>query len=254
MALRDVNLTRLGQRLVLANLVLSVLFVAWAVGLATNQIPWNTPKGAPVPGLVEELTREITRLGAARDAADARTAVASTELQRLEAQRPVNQTFYANMLRSARQGDVASINPPVQQLQLQGSDVIAKASGRAVEINGQPALSRAGYEKAIQDTLQEIQKAQAEVTRLVAETQKLTVLVNGTKPRDQAVTAEEKGLRVLLAEQEELAKALRLEQQYILSPITYYTLQTEQLRQRQTALASRLAEIRSAAAALGVRP
>src|SRR5262249_51631142 len=118
-----------------------------------------------------------------------------------------------------------------------------------------PALSEAGYRQAIQDTLQKIQQAQAEVQQLSEEEKKLTLQVTGTKPPGLGVTAEEKGLRVQLAELNGLIANVRLEQQYLRSPLTYFTLQTEQLRRRQAALAARVDELgKATTTALGRRP
>src|SRR5436305_6142537 len=107
-------MTNLGKALVLFNLVLSLMFVAWGVGLVTNQVPWKTPAsgdGARIQGMVEELQREIQRLSPAQVAGDARWADAYVELQRLEKQRPDNEHFYVDLLRSVRQGDVPDITP-----------------------------------------------------------------------------------------------------------------------------------------------
>jgi len=69
-------------------------------------------------------------------------------------------------------------------------------------------------------------------------------------PREQlAPTLAEKGLRVQIREQQEMAHNLRLEVQFLRSPLTYYTLQRDQLRQRQAALTSRLGELGAATTA-----
>ena len=248
------DMTKLGKSLVLANLVLSLVFVAWAIGLVSNAVPWTAPQGSGVQGMVEELKREIDRLVPAQQAADARWASAYTELLAVEKQRPDNQRYYADMLRSARQGGVAAVNPPVQALRFQNNMlVMERRGGPPLTLNDKPALPQAGYAKASDDALKAIQQAQAEEKQITADTEKLTTQINGTKPRDQAVNAAEKGLRVLLAEQEEMIKALHLEGQYLYSPLTYTTLQTAQLRQRQAQLAARLDELNRGGPAAGRR-
>jgi chromosome segregation ATPase len=241
-------MTKLGKALVLFNLVLSVVFVAWGIGLVTNQVPWSTPQstdGIRVQGMVKALEDEVKRLTPGQQAADARWADAYVELQQLENQRPTNQRYYLDLLNSVRHGGVQGIDPPVQQLAFQGNQLVLKRTGRnPLEINGQRlSMSVDEYMRAIDDKMKQIQQAQDEVKNLNAETEKLTVLINGTKPRDQAVTAAEKGLRVQLAELEEMIKGLQLEEQYLRSPLTYLTLQTDQLRRRQAALAARLDEL-----------
>ena len=64
-------MTKLGKWLVLINVALSLVFLAWAVGLYSNHINWATPPsdgGQRVQGMVDELKDQITRL-----AADGRT-------------------------------------------------------------------------------------------------------------------------------------------------------------------------------------
>jgi peptidoglycan hydrolase CwlO-like protein len=123
-----------------------------------------------------------------------------------------------------------------------------------IATTGETALSIAGYHQKIQQTLDEIQKAQAEIARLMAETKALTEQVKGVPPANAtAPTPAEKGLRVQVQEQQDLVKSLQLEQQYLRSPLTYFTLQRDQLRQRQAALAARLEELKGAPAAVGKR-
>ena len=55
-----------------------------------------------------------------------------------------------------------------------------KRTGPPYQIDGQPALSQAGYQKAIQDRLQEITDAEAAVKQLVEETKALTLQIDGT--------------------------------------------------------------------------
>jgi septal ring factor EnvC (AmiA/AmiB activator) len=247
-------MTQTAKTLVFVNLVLSVVFLAWAVGLLTNQVPWHNPpadEGPKVQGLVSALQDEIKRLVTARDSADLRWGDATVEVQQVEKRRADAQRYYADLLTSVRQGTVADIKPPVQQLAYAGSAVdISKRSGRPpVTINGENALSIAGYHQKIKQTLDEIDTNQQQVKDLIDQTQKLTDQINGTKPRPAALTAEEKGLRVQLMEQQELVHSLQLEQQYLRSPLTYYLLQREQLRQRQAALSARLDELKGGRAA-----
>src|SRR5438094_1159144 len=169
------RMTTTAKVLVFVNLVLSVVFVAWAAGLLTNQVPWHTPpagEGPKVQGMVATLQDEIRRLTAARDSADQRWGDAYVELQAVEKQRADAQKYEADLLQSARQGDVRDISPPVQQLVFNGPQLdITKRTGRpAVTIFGENALSVAGYHQKIQQTLDEIDKAQQEVARLDAET------------------------------------------------------------------------------------
>src|SRR5439155_8533547 len=112
------NMTKLGKWLVFINLTLSLLFLAWAIGLYTNQVHWNTPPsdgGQKVQGMVKELQDEINQLANARTSAEERWNSGTVLVRALETERPQRNTYYATLLRSARFGDVAQIKPPVQQ-------------------------------------------------------------------------------------------------------------------------------------------
>ena len=242
-------MTQTAKTLVFVNLVLSVVFVAWAVGLVTNQVPWHTPPagdGPKVEGMVAQLQAQIKRLAEARTSADQRWGEAYVQVVGAEQQRAEAQKYYADLLRSVRTGDVPDIKPPVQQLVFNGPALdIRKRTGRpAVTINGEDAMSIAGYHAKIQQTLTGIQSAQTEITALLAETDGLTKQINGFPPRR---TLAEKGLRVQIRERQELIHALQLEEQYLRSPLTYFMLQRDQLLKRQAALVARLGEMKGTA-------
>ncbi len=249
-------MTQTAKTLVFVNLVLSVIFVAWAVGLVTNQVPWNNPPagdGPKVEGFIAQLQAQSKRLVDARNSADQQWGNAYVELTGAEKQRAEAQKYYADLLRSVRDGDVPDIKPPVQQLEFgPNNTLVLKRNGRPpVTINGENALSIAGYHSKIQQTLGEIQTAQTEIARLVAEMDTLTKQINGVPPGDpKAPTLAEKGLRVQIREQQELVHSLQLEEQYLRSPLTYFMLQRDQLQRRQAALTARLAELKAAPAAV----
>jgi hypothetical protein len=248
-------MTQTAKTLVFVNLVLSVVFVAWAVGLVTNQVPWHTPPagdGPKVEGMVAQLKSQIDKLTAARNSADPRWGEAYVQLVGAERQRADAQKYYAELLRSVRTGDVAEIKPPVQQLVFNGPVLdIRKRTGRpAVTANGEDVLSIAGYHAKIQQALTDIQSAQTEITGLLVETDALTKQINGFPPNRNLA---EKGLRVQIRERQELVHALQLEQQYLRSPLTYFMLQRDQLRQRQAALVARLSELKGTATTAALR-
>jgi hypothetical protein len=247
-------MTQTAKTLVFVNLVLSVIFVAWAVGLVTNQVPWHTPPagdGPKVEGMVAQLQTQIKNLTAAGNSADLRWGAAYLEVVNAERQRSEAQKYYADLLRSVRNGAVPAIKPPVQQLAFNGTVLdIRKLSGRPpVTIQGENALSLSGYHAKIQQTLAEVQSAQTEITNLLTEIDALTQQINGQPLQGQLPrNLAQKGLRVQIQERQELVHALQLEEQYLRSPLTYYMLQRDQLRQRQAALVARLGELKGGAA------
>jgi hypothetical protein len=245
-------MTQTAKYLVFANLILAVVFMAWGVGLYTNQVPWATPpagEGPKVEGLVSQLQSQIKTLGESAGNADVNWGQTYVEVQGVENRRATAQKYYADLLRSVRTGDVADIKPPVQQLAFSGPTLdISKRNGRPpVAVNGENALSVAGYHAKIQQTLKDIQGAQTEIAALIVEAERLTKQINGVTPMPERATLADKGLRVQIREQQEIVHNLRLEEQFLRSPLTYYTVQREQLRQRQSSLSSRLGELGTAA-------
>jgi len=248
------NMTKLGKWLVFINLTLSLIFLAWAVGIYTNQVHWNTPPsegGQRVQGLIEELNGEIKQLVDARTSADERWHTAGVLVRALEDERPRRNAFYATALRSVRQGDVPQIQPPVRQLVVapNGAVDVRIANWPPFQIDGQPALSVAGYNNALKERAAQIDDTHKQVTAIIGETEKLTRQINGVDPPGggERVTAEQKGLRVVLATEQDVAARLRLEQEYLRSPITNFMIDNQLLQKRFTALKARLGEMGTSA-------
>src|SRR5438105_15341796 len=121
------NTTQIGKWLVFINVTLSLIFLAGALGLYTNHVNWATPPsdgGQRVQGMVDELKAEIQTLVAAREAAEDGWHKGGQLVRALEGERPRRQEYYAALLRSVRQGDVADIKPPVQQLEFAQSGAL----------------------------------------------------------------------------------------------------------------------------------
>jgi hypothetical protein len=248
------NMTKLGKWLVFINLTLSLIFLAWAIGIYTNQVHWNAPPsdgGQRVQGLIEELNGEIKQLLDARKSAEERWHSGGDLVRALENERPRRNAFYATALRSVRQGDVPQLQPPVRHLQVapNGAVDLRIASWPPYQIDGQPALSVAGYNNALKERAAQIDDAHKQVTAIIGETEKLTRQINGVDPPGggERLTAEQKGLRVVLATEQEVAQKLRLEQEYLRSPITNFMIDTELLQKRFAALKARLGEVGSPA-------
>jgi len=245
------NVTRLGKTLIFVNLGLSILFLGWAVGIYTQRLPWApmTIDGEQVKGRVAELREQIQRLEAARDTADTRWNAATAQLIKLEIERPTRQNYYAEQMKIMTTGADnrnQRIEPALQQLDMANGVVQMKKTGRpAVQIDGKNALSVKGYTDTIDRQLKEHLDEQKKINGLVDEAKRLTLVINGTKPPAEAITAEEKGLRGQLADQQWLKRSLQLEEQYLLTPLTNYQVETELLKKRQAALQERLKELNS---------
>lgn len=247
-------MTKTGKTLTIVNLVLALVFASWAVALYANAVPWHTPPavdGQRVQGLVEQLKEDVTRLTKARDAADGRWTDATLHVQALENERPKNLQLYANRVRAARRGDVSAIQPPVQALEFDGEAI--KPTGAPIQFDGTQALTFDGYTKAIQEKIRQIADVQEQIKKTVEETRELTRQIDGVEPPmgGERVTAEQKGLRRRLYELEKQADDLRLEQEYLRSPLTNTALEASLLKKRQAALSARLSELKGAGTAIG---
>lgn len=247
--------TKLGKYLVFINLALSIIFLGWAIGVYTQRMPWGpvTLDGEQVKGRVAELGDQIRQLEAARDSADARWYAATSRLINVESERPKRNDYYNEQIKIITVGkDLRDqpIGPAVQQLALpdfKDGKLVTRKSGRPpVQIDGKNALSVAGYNQEIEKKLKEIQGDQNKIKELVGQAEQLTLEINGEKPRDQAITAKDKGLRGQLDDQVWLKRAAQLEEQFLLTPLTNFQVETELLKKRQTALQARLKELTSA--------
>lgn len=251
-------MTRFGKYLVLFNLLLSMLFLAWSVGIYTQRLHWadgQTSDGEKITGRVTELTGEIRKLSEARDKADAKWFAAATALTKLEVERPQRRDFYNDMLQAAARGSDRSgraVNPPVQDFRPElekNTLAFNKKTGRpAIQIDGKNALSAAGYKDAVTKQFQAIQAEQTRTENLIKQAAALSKKINGTKAPGEAITAVEKGLRGLIADQNWLKLAAQQEQQYLQTPLTNVTLELELLKRRQAALQTRLKELQGGVA------
>lgn len=236
-------MSNLARNLIYAVSFLSFWFLAWSIGLYTNQQPWEKH-------IKTELSERIKGLVEARDRADARWADAMGKVAKLEAEIPARDAWYAERMRIASTGkdkDGKDVANPVTLVESAEGLVQLKA-GAPFQIDGKPAFSIDGFKSAIDKQLNEIRETKLKINRVVAEAAALTLKINGTKSAIDAITAEEKGMRGQLADAERVAKNAKLEQEYLQSPLTNDTVELELLRRRQVALEARLKELGTSSA------
>src|SRR4051794_11781777 len=103
-------MTRYAKLLILANLGLSLVFVAWAFGLASERLPWapSTGDGEKVRSQVEELTATIEGLNKARAAVDARWFTATRDVIKWEQDLPKRKAFFAETVKMITTGTDAA--------------------------------------------------------------------------------------------------------------------------------------------------
>ncbi|MFL5330081.1 MAG: hypothetical protein ACJ8C4_14355 [Gemmataceae bacterium] len=247
-------MTRASKYLIFINLALSLIFVAWSIGLYTQRVPWTTMGAGDerVVGRIDELTAQIKSLTEARDRAEDRWFGATREVLRLTKDMRDRRRFYVEQMQMGQLGTNLAgqpVKPAVQQLQYDADRLLVlKDTGRpAYQIDGKDALSVAGYRAVIEQQLDEIRATKVKINKVVADTTVLTRQIAGTKPADQAITAVEKGLRGQILDTQTVINGEVLEQQYLQTPITNYTVDVEFMRRRQLTLESRLKELSASA-------
>jgi hypothetical protein len=226
------NTTLAGKILLFVNLVLSLAFAAWAVGIYTNHVDW--PGGGVGPDRAQgEYNRRQTEITEAQKIAGlalARWQGATGTLVALESAQPKYQQWYAAQL-NAMAGDGAAVK-----------DLVFN-NGRLVPFQeGQPIAGikpRKTLLKDLSTTEADILKQIDEARRLLAEAQRLTEEINGNKENK----ANPKGLRDLLAEEETVQVNARTEWKY-LEPFLYNRLaELTLLQNRKASLDQRVKEL-----------
>jgi hypothetical protein len=240
-------MTQLGKILVVANLALSLMFAAWALAIYGNRIDWGDTAERPdaVRGKMNERKADLTAAVAARDKAVARWEKALGRLRTDEAERPKAQEWYAEQLKIMETGvdakGQAHPNPVQELVYRQGQLVVDPGTNRpqqkAVEwTRTQPLVDLAHLSLEFNKTMKDLATEKDALDKLMLEEQRLTEEVNGDGK-------QKKGLRTLVAEQEQERLNSLNEQEY-LRPLLYNRMVEAQLVQkRQRTLESRLREL-----------
>jgi len=250
-------MTRAAKILILVNMALSVMFLAWSFGLFTQTPPWisYTAGEEKIVGRIDELKTQLAALADGRDKAEEKWFTATREVIRLTDDIRNRRKFYDAQYKIVETGtdfQGNEVKPAVQKLEYQGPAMVSlltlKATGRPpVQIDGKDALSIAGYKKIIEQQLADIRKKKQDINKTIADTTALTLEIAGTNPGEQAITAAEKGLRGQLIDAQALIKNLILEQEYLQTPLTNYRVDLELHKRRQATLEARLRELSTTA-------
>src|SRR5262245_2339769 len=99
-------MTRAAKYLIFVNLALSLVFVAWSVGLYTQRVPWATTGAGEerITGQIEELTARVKALTEGRDRAEDRWFAATREVLRLTKDIKDRRRFYTEQIRMIQTG------------------------------------------------------------------------------------------------------------------------------------------------------
>jgi len=236
-------MTKYAKWMVFANFVLAFSFLAWSIGLYSQEMPWQ--------GMIKDkLAPEIKNLTAARNLADQRWADANKAVMQKESERPKRLVYYEEQWKIATTGKNnagESVTPPVQQLAFNERGLVelrvgAERKPQKLSDNSE-ARSRAGYETAIAKALDETRDVKQKINKVVQDTTVLTQQIKGTKVGEEAITAVERGLRSLVNDAIHLWRNIQLEQEFLQTPLTNVNVDLEMLKRRQSALEARLKEL-----------
>ena len=257
----NMNQTQLAKILVFVNLVLSLVFASWALGVYTQRIDWGKKAAAAdrPAGELSKRLEEIDRLGGAskegsRQRAEARWVKARDHLLALETVRNQNEAWYAQQLEVLVTGLMGGkpVPPPVVHALVYDKGVLVvdlqfgRPQLRAVgDRKGQPVAALETLEQEARKLNDQIKATMQKIAALVQQEQEHTLTLNGEGPR--------KGLRRELAEEQAEMEKSVAEQEY-LKPLLYNR-QTEAqlLQERQKSLQERLKELQSTAAGVASR-
>ena len=133
-------MTRFGKLLVFIQLIMSLFFLAWAVGVYTQRIDWhqayNPFNRQPIPdrpGRYSENKDQIAKLAEARDASEARWSNAYTSLDHVDKQRHGYIDWYKEQVKIASTGkDNANkqVDGPVRTLVRTKDELLEKDPAR----------------------------------------------------------------------------------------------------------------------------
>lgn len=248
------SITALGKTLVIVNLILSLVFASWAMGVFTNRIDWPGGGAPTVPGEralgeigkrkaeIDEYTlpakgnRAGLALGNWRAWTDALTTLETVE-------RPRARAWFTAKLKGLEDGQ-----GPITAL-VYGSDgrLQIGADGKPIlGPDGQPLRSRATARQAIAATDAQIKEQTDQANRDLKAAEELTIQINGIR---EGNLVKQKGLRDLLAE-EELARRNALAEIEYVRPFRFNRqAEGELLQKRQASLGQRLEELKKVSTA-----
>jgi hypothetical protein len=180
-----------GKFLVYTNLVLSLIFLAWALGLYMQRLDWaphkNILKGdiTKESGIMYRLEQEVKQLGEASELAEKRYLKDSDALPEAENERLANQKYYKDRLslgETGRDSEDKPVKPPVVELQRKPNSqmlVIDEKQQKALKSRDQDVQYFNYYKQEYDKLAKEIDNTQAEIEKLVEENKKLTEAIAG---------------------------------------------------------------------------
>jgi hypothetical protein len=233
----------LGRVLIIVHGAVSLAVLAWAVGIYTHRINWNSPPNAASKeeSVFARQKAKADEYNVAVDRAYTRWSGNLFQVQLLDNERYPRRAFYGTQLFLVQTGQLngKDVPNPVQQLvnAPNGFLDIRQMVGRpAFEVRaGVPADSIAGYERKMARLVEDIRAAQVRNDQSLVERDVLNREIIGTQ--------QAKGLRKRYNEQVEIMDRALAEDQYVANFVTNREAEFGLLKKRRDALTGRMHEL-----------
>ncbi len=194
-------MTKFAKGLIFLNLLLSMMFLGWSIGIYTQRVDWapgRTLGGELIPekpGKLAKLKEDITSFVERRDPGEKNWLGKSVDVERAEKHRRDYQEWYANLLHATEDGkDLAGqeLKPPFRELvhdektnELKKDDapvamkyvVDVNAEGKPVKEDELQYLEF--YARQLKEVVDQLQEQQKKLEALIEEHRKLTEEVVG---------------------------------------------------------------------------
>lgn len=249
----------IGKVLVVLHGALAVAVLAWAIGVYTHRVNWNTPatqagKEPPGPGLFDRQKDKAAEYNVAVDRSYTRWTTNLTQVQALENERYPRRAFYARELEFVRAGgrkdkDGRALDPVLELATDPATgflDPYGKVPRRPVMVR-EGTMAGAGavaarsidqYGKDIVKAVEDIQASQKKNGEFIDLREKLNrEIVGVTDPTPI------KGLRTQLAEQKVIEDQANFESVYVTGFVTNREAEFGLLKKRRDAMQARMTEL-----------
>jgi hypothetical protein len=252
-------MSTIGKVLVLLHGALAITVLAWAIGVATNRIDWNTPpadKGGGGPGLYDRQKALAAEYNAAVDRSHARWSGNLNQVLVLEAERYPRRAYYQlhlYVMQTGKLGDKDVPNPvqdvlnplapngfiDVPRLPNGQLDMTRALARKPYEVRpGVPAKSAAQYDREMAKFVEDMKGLQVTSEKAIVEREKLNrEIVGVTQP------TLVKGLRTLINEQKNILDQAEAEDRYVAVFVTNREAEFGLFKKRRDAMQARVAEL-----------
>lgn len=248
----------IGKVLVVLHGALAVAVLAWALGVYTHRVNWNTPptqagKEPPGPGLFDRQKDKAAEYNVAVDRSYTRWTTNIDQVKALEGERYPRRAFYAVELELVRSGngpDKKAVPNPVRELVTDPAtgflDVRPTAQRKPLMVRegtmagggGVAAKAISQYVVDIDKAVDDIKASQKKNQTAIDEREKLNrEIVGVTDPTPI------KGLRTQLAEQKVIEDQANFESTYVTGFVTNREAEFGLLKKRRDAMQARMTQL-----------